>query len=49
MNSFDKHAKALEFDKVLEKLADFTSCEDARFNALHLKARNGFRACESSA
>ena len=37
MNSFDKHAKALEFDKVLEKLADFTSCEDARFNALHLK------------
>ena len=37
MNSFDKHSKALEFDKVLEKLAEFTSCEDARYNAVHLK------------
>ena len=37
MNLFDKHAKALEFDKVLERLADFTSCDDARYNALHLK------------
>lgn len=36
MNS-EKHAKSLEFDKVLERLADFTSCDDARFNALHLK------------
>lgn len=37
MNSFDKHAKSIEFDKVLERLADFTSCDDARYNALHLK------------
>ena len=37
MNSFDKHAKSIEFDKVLERLAEFTSCEDAHYNALHLK------------
>ncbi len=37
MDYFDKHAKALEFDKVLERLAQFTSCEDAGYNALHLK------------
>ena len=37
MNSFDKHSKALEFDKVLERLAEFTSCDDARYNALHLR------------
>ena len=37
MNLFDKHAKSLEFDKVLERLADFTSCDDARYNATHLK------------
>ncbi len=37
MNSFDKHAKSIEFDKVLERLAEFTSCDDARYNALHLK------------
>ncbi len=37
MNSFEKHSKALEFDKVLERLADFTSCDDARYNAMHLR------------
>lgn len=37
MNSFDKHAKSIEFDKVLERLADFTGCDDARYNATHLK------------
>ena len=37
MDFYDKHMKALEFDKVLEKLSQFTSCEDARYNALHLK------------
>ena len=37
MTSFDKHAKSIEFDKVLERLAEFTSCDDARYNALHLK------------
>ena len=35
--NFDKHAKSLEFDKVLEKLADFTGCDDARYDAMHLK------------
>ena len=37
MKLFEKNAKALEFDKVLEKLAEFTSCEDARENALNLR------------
>ncbi len=37
MDYFEKHAKSLEFDKVLERLAQFTSCDDAKFNALHLK------------
>ncbi|MBQ8016346.1 MAG: endonuclease MutS2, partial [Clostridia bacterium] len=37
LNSFEKHAKSLEFDKVLERLAEFTSCDDARYNAIHLK------------
>ena len=37
MKFFEKHAKALEFDKVLERLAEFTSCEDARYEALHMK------------
>ena len=37
MNSFDKHAKSIEFDKVLERLAEFTGCDDARYNALHLR------------
>lgn len=37
MTSFEKHAKAIEFDKVLEKLAEFTSCEDSREMALSLK------------
>lgn len=36
MNFFDKHAKSIEFDKVLEKLAEFTSCDDASYNAMHL-------------
>ena len=37
MNLFDKHARSIEFDKVLERLAEFTSCDDARYNALHLR------------
>lgn len=37
MNSFDKHTKSIEFDKVLERLADFTSCDDARYDATHLR------------
>lgn len=37
MNFFDKHAKSIEFDKVLEQLAEFTSCDDASYNAMHLK------------
>ena len=37
MKSFDKHAKSIEFDKVLERLADFTGCDDACYDAMHLK------------
>ncbi len=33
----NKHYKALELDKVLLRLADFTSCEDARYEAEHLE------------
>lgn len=37
MTSFEKHSKSLEFDKVLEKLAEFTSCADSKEMALNLK------------
>ena len=37
MDYFEKNSRALEFDKVLERLAQFTGCEDARYEALHLK------------
>ncbi|MCR5522783.1 MAG: endonuclease MutS2 [Clostridia bacterium] len=37
MTSFEKNAKALEFDKVLEKLSEFTCCDDAREKVLSLK------------
>ncbi len=37
MNQFKKHSKALEFDKVLEKLAEYVSCDDARYEVLHMK------------
>lgn len=33
----DKHHIALELDKVLSRLSDFTSCDDARYNALNLE------------
>lgn len=36
MDFFDRYSGALEFDKVLERLAEFTGCEDARYAALHL-------------
>ena len=34
MNNMNKHYKALELDKILNMLADLTSCEDAREQAL---------------
>ena len=37
MDHFIKNSSALEFDKVLERLAEFTACEDAKYNALHLE------------
>ncbi len=37
MTDFEKTSGSLEFDKVLEKLAEFTGCEDARLDALQLK------------
>ncbi len=36
MKYFEKYSKALEFDKVLARLAEFTGCEDARNAALGL-------------
>ncbi len=33
----NKHHIALELDKVLSRLSDFTSCDDARYNALNLE------------
>ncbi|MBQ7295217.1 MAG: endonuclease MutS2 [Clostridia bacterium] len=33
----NKHYKALELHKVLSRLADFTSCEDAKYEAEHLE------------
>jgi len=32
----NKHHKALELDKILSRLASFTSCEDARYEAENL-------------
>lgn len=38
MNTSDnKHLAALEFDKILERLSEFTACEDARIAARELK------------
>ena len=37
MTDFEKNSKCLEFDKVLERLAEFTGCEDARLDALAIK------------
>ncbi len=36
MNTINKHYKALELDKILNQLADLTSCEDAREKALEI-------------
>ena len=36
MNKLDRHLKALELDKVLERLAGYTACEDARECSLPL-------------
>ena len=47
MNSFDKHAKSIEFDKVLERLADFTSCDDARYDATHLKPESNLELAKA--
>lgn len=37
MNKLDRHLKALELDKVLERLAGYTACDDAREAALSLR------------
>ena len=47
MKLFEKNAKALEFDKVLEKLAEFTSCEDARENALNLRPESSLAMAQA--
>lgn len=47
MKLFEKNAKALEFDKVLEKLAEFTSCKDARENALNLRPESSLAMAQA--
>lgn len=47
MKLFERNAKALEFDKVLEKLAEFTSCEDARENALNLRPESSLAMAQA--
>ena len=47
MNKLDRHLKALELDKVLERLAGYTACEDAREAALGLRpAKSEEEQCE---
>ena len=36
----NQHHKALELDKILAQLAEFTACEDARLEALHLEPQS---------
>lgn len=48
MNKLDRHLKALELDKVLERLAGYTACDDAREAALSrvpAKARMSSASC----
>ena len=37
MNNFEKNIKSIEFDKVLEQLAFYCTCDDAKEDALNLK------------
>ena len=37
MTSFERYSRSLEFDRVLEKLAEFAGCDDAKENILSLK------------
>lgn len=47
MNKLDRHLKALELDKVLERLAGYTACEDAREAAMGLRpAKSEDEQCE---
>ena len=36
----NRHYRALELDKILERLAEFTACDDARFEALNLEPQS---------
>ncbi len=47
MTSFEKHSKSLEFDKVLEKVAEFASCEDAREAVMSLKPESNLDLARS--
>ena len=37
MTSFERYSRSLEFDRVLEKLAEFAGCDDAKETILSLK------------
>jgi DNA mismatch repair protein MutS2 len=36
----NRHYRALELDKILERLAEFTACDDARFEALNMEPQS---------
>ena len=45
----NKHFKALEFDKILLRLADYTSCPDARELALSLRPEHNLASRDEAA
>ncbi|MBS7361102.1 MAG: hypothetical protein KIG24_02065, partial [Oscillospiraceae bacterium] len=48
MNSkTDRHLAALEFDKILLRLADYTSCPDARELALSLRPEHNLALAQA--
>ncbi|MCR5150296.1 MAG: endonuclease MutS2 [Clostridiales bacterium] len=47
MQEYKKHSSSVEFDKVLIKLSQFTSCEDARTAALELQPQTELSLAQS--
>ncbi|MBQ2774583.1 MAG: endonuclease MutS2 [Clostridia bacterium] len=46
-NKIDRHLMALEFDKILARLADYTACPDARELALSLRPESDLHLAQS--
>lgn len=47
MELFSKNSKSLEFDKVLEKLAEYCSCPDAKEDAMQLKPETNLHLAQA--